>query len=180
MWKEEKTGGPGCGKRITQEPSAVDGFPETRGRFAGLLEMGRFLPERAARVSGDRGMRRARRVEALIRRASPFSSALLVPLAARLRAKLACERGQGTTEYAILVGVQVKEDNQLPTREEILDGEVLGVAAGAELHSLAHLRRRSLLQDNMKPYILLIDMLGEILVLDALDERAERLVLGLG
>ena len=24
---------------------------------------------------------------------------------ARLRAKLACERGQGTTEYAILVGV---------------------------------------------------------------------------
>lgn len=107
MWKEEKTGGPGCGKRITQEPSAVDGFPETRGRFAGLLEMGRFLPERAARVSGDRGMRRARRVEALIRRASPFSSALLVPLAARLRAKLACERGQGTTEYAILVGVLV-------------------------------------------------------------------------
>lgn len=107
MWKEEKTGGPGCGKRITQEPSAVDGFPETRGRFAGLLEMGRFLPERAARVSGDRGMRGARRVEALIRRASPFSSALLVPLAARLRAKLACERGQGTTEYAILVGVLV-------------------------------------------------------------------------
>lgn len=107
MWKEEKTGGPGCGKRITQEPSAVDGFPETRGRFAGLLETGRLLPERAARVSGDRGMRRARRVEALIRRASPFSSALLVPLAARLRAKLACERGQGTTEYAILVGVLV-------------------------------------------------------------------------
>lgn len=107
MWKEGKTGRPGCGKRITQEPSAVDGFPETRGRFAGLLEMGRFLPERAARVSGDRGMRRARRVEALIRRASPFSSALLVPLVARLRAKLACERGQGTTEYAILVGVLV-------------------------------------------------------------------------
>lgn len=52
-------------------------------------------------------MRRARRVEALIRKASPFSSALLVPLAARLRAKLACERGQGTTEYAILVGVLV-------------------------------------------------------------------------
>lgn len=26
---------------------------------------------------------------------------------ARLRAKLACERGQGTTEYAILVGVLV-------------------------------------------------------------------------
>lgn len=107
MWKEEKTGGPGCGKRTTQEPLAVDGFPETRGRFAGLLEMGRFLPERAARVSGGRGMRRARRVEALIRRASPFSSALLVPLTARLRAKLACERGQGTTEYAILVGVLV-------------------------------------------------------------------------
>lgn len=27
-------------------------------------------------------------------------------LQARLRAKLACESGQGTTEYAILVGVQ--------------------------------------------------------------------------
>lgn len=26
---------------------------------------------------------------------------------ARLSAKLACERGQGTTEYAILVGVQM-------------------------------------------------------------------------
>lgn len=99
---------------------------------------------------------------------------------AAVRSCLADTRGQGTTEYAILVGVQVKEDNQLPTREEILDGEVLGVAAGTELHSLAHLRRRSLLQDDMKPYILLIDMLGEILVLDALDERAERLVLGLG
>lgn len=74
----------------------------------------------------------------------------------------------------------MKEDSVLPTREEILDGEVLGVATGSELHSLAHLRRRSLLQDNMKPYVLLIDALGEILVLDALDERTERRVLGLG
>ncbi len=31
----------------------------------------------------------------------------LIAGCARLRAKLACERGQGTTEYAILVGVLV-------------------------------------------------------------------------
>ena len=32
---------------------------------------------------------------------------------ARLSAKLSCARGQGTTEYAILVGVPTKQDNVL-------------------------------------------------------------------
>lgn len=37
------------------------------------------------------------------RRANDATTALM----ARMRAKLACEKGQGTTEYAILVGVLV-------------------------------------------------------------------------
>lgn len=39
-------------------------------------------------------------------------------LQARLRAKLACESGQGTTEYAILVGVLTKLDSVLAKKYE--------------------------------------------------------------
>ncbi len=34
---------------------------------------------------------------------------LTAQMPARMRAKLQCEKGQGTTEYAILVGVQASE-----------------------------------------------------------------------
>lgn len=40
-------------------------------------------------------------------------------LAARLQAKLACEKGQGTTEYAILVGVFTKLDSVLAKKHEV-------------------------------------------------------------
>lgn len=40
-------------------------------------------------------------------------------LAARLQAKLACEKGQGTTEYAILVGVLTKLDSVLAKKHEV-------------------------------------------------------------
>lgn len=36
-----------------------------------------------------------------------------------LRAKIACEKGQGTTEYAILVGVLTELDNVLGKKHEV-------------------------------------------------------------
>lgn len=52
---------------------------------------------------GKLGCRMARRLPA--KRAQ--AAAMLQRVQARMAAKLACERGQGTTEYAILVGVLV-------------------------------------------------------------------------
>ena len=50
-----------------------------------------------------RAWRMANVAERAWRRANDATTALMV----RTRAKLACEKGQGTTEYAILVGVLV-------------------------------------------------------------------------
>lgn len=43
----------------------------------------------------------------LAKGAAESANAAIVTGICKLRAKLACERGQGTTEYAILVGVLV-------------------------------------------------------------------------
>lgn len=53
-------------------------------------------------------------------------------LCASLHGKLASTRGQGTTEYAILVGVQVAQDGVLENREaDAAKSESFGLIIGA-------------------------------------------------
>lgn len=60
----------------------------------------------------------------------------------RVRAKALCAKGQGTTEYAILVGVPVNQDGILEGFD-LMDAQVLGVLMNGELHDYSAFMRPS-------------------------------------